>query len=513
MTTELSHHTLSNPPLIPKGRIGRFIYESEIGQGSVGIVYLFRDPMIGRKVAIKVLNPQLPASERQLFEKHFIQEARAAGRLNHPNIVTVYDADKSGDLLFIVMEYLHGQELRSQLAKGQQFTYKQIADMIGRIASALDYAHDNGVIHRDIKPANIFITDKGVPKVLDFGIASASRQITDPDATLGLEKLTENRLMGTPNYMSPEQARGDKMDARSDIFSLGVVMYQLLCGQLPFRAKNIEGLLQAIIKEPAIPPHEIKNDVPLRLARIAAKALAKKPEDRYERASEMARELNRYLEKERTERIIAKIQNPDEKGSKGLVSNGVANPVSTKPTKSPLVIGAGALTVAALIAGVAYKVYDPSTKPVVQIATANTTPPLPNPVQVAPKPSIAAPNYEASASQVAPTSVASVAVTTEKSKEEKTASKPVVSSKTKTVNASTISKNDANAATMGSVQIAVSPWGEVFVDGQSKGVAPPLTRLSLSIGKHRIEIKNGDESHATSIEIVADKEAKISHRF
>ena len=276
MTAELHLATLSNPTLIPKGRIGRFVYESEIGHGSVGIVYLFRDPMIGRKVAIKVLNPQLPANQRQIFEKHFIQEARAAGRLNHPNIVTVYDADKTGDLLFIVMEYLEGKELSEMLASGHQFSYKQIADMIGRIAQALDYAHDNGVIHRDIKPANIFIVGNSTPKVLDFGIASASRQLSDADSTLGEDQVSERRLLGTPNYMSPEQAKSAVVDARTDIFSLGVMLYQLLCGQLPFKGKDVPGILHAITHDAAIPPQEIKSDVPLRLARIAAKALAKK---------------------------------------------------------------------------------------------------------------------------------------------------------------------------------------------------------------------------------------------
>jgi serine/threonine protein kinase len=157
MSTELQPTPSLNPQLIPKGRIGRFIYESEIGQGSIGIVCLFRDPMIGRLVAIKVLNPQLPVNQRQLFEKHFIQEARAAGRLNHPNIVTVYDADKYGDLLYIAMEYLQGQELSYHIAKKHAFSYKHIAEIISKIANALDYAHENGVIHRDIKPANIFI--------------------------------------------------------------------------------------------------------------------------------------------------------------------------------------------------------------------------------------------------------------------------------------------------------------------------------------------------------------------
>ncbi|MGZ3238778.1 MAG: serine/threonine protein kinase [Burkholderiaceae bacterium] len=305
MTAYTPSQSLPDADSLPKGRIGRFIVEREIGKGSVGTVYQFRDPLIGRKVAIKILNPQLPPDQRKLFEKHFIQEARAAGRLNHPNIVTVYDADTTDDLLFIAMEYLEGSELREIISNGHQYSYKQIADMIARVANALDYAHQNGVIHRDIKPANIFIIGKNTPKVLDFGIASASRQLTDPDATLGVATVSERCVLGTPSYMSPEQTRAEIVDARTDIFSLGVVLYQLLCGELPFKGDTIQDLLENIEYESPVPPHDIRPDVPIRLAYIAGKALSKKPSDRYATAAEMAKDLNRYIAKEHTNQIIA----------------------------------------------------------------------------------------------------------------------------------------------------------------------------------------------------------------
>ncbi|MGZ3253485.1 MAG: serine/threonine protein kinase, partial [Burkholderiaceae bacterium] len=310
MTTYSPSQSLQDIGSIPHGRIGRFIVEREIGKGSVGTVYQFRDPLIGRKVAIKILNPQLPADQRELFEKHFIQEARAAGRLNHPNIVTVYDADKTDDLLFIAMEYLEGQELRDLIATGHQFNYKQIADMIARVANALDYAHQNGVIHRDIKPANIFVVGKYTPKVLDFGIASASHQLADAEASLDLATLSERRLLGTPSYMSPEQTRAEILDARTDVFSLGVVLYQLLCGELPFKGETLQELLENIEYESPVPPQDIRPDVPIRLAYIAGKAMAKKPADRYATAADMATDLNRYIAKERTNQIIATLRNP-----------------------------------------------------------------------------------------------------------------------------------------------------------------------------------------------------------
>ena len=533
MKTEMPTQNVTNPPLIPKGRIGRFVFEQEIGAGSVGIVYLFRDPMIGRKVAIKVLNPQMPANQRQLFEKQFIQEARAAGRLNHPNIVTVYDADKSGELLFIVMEFLEGKELRDMLASGHQFSYKQIADMVGRIANALDYAHEHGVIHRDIKPTNIFVTDNGAPKVLDFGIASASRQMSDADATIGNSEVEERRLMGTPNYMSPEQTKSETVDARSDIFSLGVVLYQMLCGQLPFRAPDIPGLLHAIAHDAPIPPQEIKPDVPLRLARIAGKALAKKPADRYQHASEMARDLNRYLEKERTERLMAKIQNPaaqnaaDSTLNEALKSKNrtLMQRLNLPPWTLAAAIGASLVLIVVLWMTVQSNSHRSAAKPL--LAEAATSASASTPAPAAALPTAASDALATSAPSVQTSVTGSEAKLDESPKPnaeqlDALAKQAVAEAKAEKAKAAKAAKLKAAAApikaeaapvSMGSVAIAVSPWGEVYVNGQAKGVAPPLTKLTLPIGKHKVEIRNGDESYVANVEVSTEKEAKISHRF
>ncbi|MFZ6751085.1 serine/threonine protein kinase [Undibacterium sp. Ren11W] len=514
MKSDLHLASLSNPVLIPKGRIGRFVYESEIGHGSVGIVYLFRDPLIGRQVAIKVLNPQLSIDQRQLFEKHFIQEARAAGRLNHPNIVTVYDADKTDDLLFIVMERLEGKELSDMLKSGHQFSYRHIADLVGRIANALDYAHEHGVIHRDIKPANIFITEKGAPKVLDFGIASASRQLADADSTLDYDDMLERRLLGTPNYMSPEQAKSIEVDARTDIFSLGVVLYQLLCGQLPFKGKDIPELLRAIINEPAIPPQEIKPDVPLRLARIAAKALAKKPEDRYQSAAEMARDLNRYLEKERTERIIARIQQSDlaKPGSElgaGKLERNVTSAIKLSQRQIAY-LGAAVLIVGSLLwltlkaPKHATEIAVSAPPPIEQTASAvNKTEPVPELAKIS----------EPVVAEAASLPVAAEPPANKQSAAQVKAAATLLAKQNKAKLAATASKPEAPQLSTGAVSIAVSPWGEVYVDGQSRGVAPPLNKLSLPVGKHKIEIKNGDDNYAVTIDVNTEKEIKVAHHF
>ncbi|MET3116068.1 serine/threonine protein kinase [Undibacterium sp. GrIS 1.8] len=533
MTADTLRTPLPNANPVPKGRIGRFVYESEIGQGSVGIVYLFRDPLIGRKVAIKILNPQLPANQRQLFEKHFIQEARAAGRLNHPNIVTVYDADKEGDLLYIVMEYLEGKELRDVLASGHQFSYKQIAELIARTANALDYAHEHGVIHRDIKPANIFITNNNsTPKVLDFGIASASRQISDADATLGHDYVSEQRLLGTPNYMSPEQTRGETIDARTDIFSLGVVLYQLLCGELPFKGDSIKQLLDAIARDPAIPPQEIRPDVPLRLARIAAKALAKKPADRYARASDMASDLNRFLSKERTDRIIAQIQQPSTEKDTAAASVSTNKSTAAKTDRrrksdsvklgtTQLLIAAAALLIV-IIAGWVWNKSKQSAEPIAP----TVLPTLPQTESNAPKVAATLPAINttpvAASAAINNDSEEIINLPLTSTKTEASPTSATIPANKKIDAAKASSKNKASNAVVGpvaspivkgSVQLAVSPWGEVFVDGQAKGVTPPLARLSLATGKHKIEIRNGDDSYAVTIEVSADKENKVGHQF
>jgi serine/threonine protein kinase len=524
MTTHSPSQSLSDIGSIPKGRIGRFIVEREIGKGSVGTVYQFRDPMIGRKVAIKVLNPQLPSDQRELFEKHFIQEARAAGRLNHPNIVTVYDADTTDGMLFIAMEYLEGKELRDLISSGHQFSYKQIADMIARVANALDYAHQNGVIHRDIKPANIFIVGKYTPKVLDFGIASASRQMADPESSLGFATLSERRLLGTPSYMSPEQTRAEILDARTDIFSLGVVLYQLLCGELPFKGETLQDLLQNIEYESPVPPQDIRADVPMRLAYIAGKALAKKPADRYATAADMAIDLNRYIAKERTNQIIESLRNPKNQKQLSDEDDGDSDSDGSKkipvisreknPNHLPIFASAVVLTVVVVVslaAWLSHRVDPKKSIPVLamqapgktdmaqNIAQPITAMPESTQVDAAKKNEVTTSSKEESAAKKTDGKIAA---------DHQAVTKPAAKEKQKSIAAST-----AAHAAVGTVQVAVTPWGEVFVDGKSKGVAPPLSRLSLPVGPHNVEIRNGDEQYAVKIQVSSDNETKIGHHF
>jgi serine/threonine protein kinase len=286
-------------------RIGRFHILRELGRGTVGAVYLGHDPIIDRSVAIKAFSAQLTPGEKKQHEQQFINEARAAGRLSHPNIVTIFDASSEGDTTYIAMEYLQGRELSKLLDHGNRFEPDMVVSIIWKIADALQYAHKNDVVHRDIKPANIFIVADNQPKVVDFGIARAPNRVSDQPANAGQPyTLFHNNIMGTPNYMSPEQALGRPVDSRTDIYSLGAVMYEMLTGRKPFKSHDTAQLLQMIAHKTPPEPHKIDASVPVILSQIAMKAMSKRPEKRYQHAEEMAADIKRYLSMQKRSRRL-----------------------------------------------------------------------------------------------------------------------------------------------------------------------------------------------------------------
>jgi eukaryotic-like serine/threonine-protein kinase len=285
-------------------RIGRFYITRELGRGTVGCVYLGHDPVIGRDIAIKTYNPRLTPVERSRHEQQFINEARATGLLSHPHIVTVYDACIENGTTYIAMEYLRGRELDKILDSGHRYKPDEVASIVWKIADALNHAHQRQVIHRDIKPANIFMVSDDQPKLVDFGIARAPNRVADknahPDDPVTL--LIGRRLLGTPNYMSPEQATGRPVDARTDIYSLGAVMYEMLVGRKPFHSEKAEKLLQQIAYKAPPAPHELDARIPTALSQIVMKAMSKRPEKRYETAERMALDIKRYLVRQRRAR-------------------------------------------------------------------------------------------------------------------------------------------------------------------------------------------------------------------
>jgi eukaryotic-like serine/threonine-protein kinase len=264
--------------------LGRYVVEKELGKGAMGVVYLGRDPTIGRVVAIKTmsLSAEFDAEEIADVKARFFREAETAGKLAHPHIVTIYDAGEAGDLAWIAIELLRGHDLTRHVNPGTLLPVTTVVELVAQAADALDYAHQQGVIHRDIKPANlVYERTRRTLKVTDFGIA----RITDSSRTrTGL-------VLGTPSYMSPEQLRGKPLDGRSDLFSLGVTLYQLLTGQLPFRADSMAALVERISSDTPMPPSDLRPELPAELDPIVERALHKDAGKRFQRADDLARAL------------------------------------------------------------------------------------------------------------------------------------------------------------------------------------------------------------------------------
>jgi eukaryotic-like serine/threonine-protein kinase len=262
--------------------LGRYEIVGELGQGAMGVVYKATDPLIDRIVAIKTITLSLAQEEREEYEGRFYQEAKAAGRLSHPNIVTIYDVGRSGDIAYIAMEFLQGRELRDILNDDKLLPVDQVLDIAAQVASGLSYAHEHDIIHRDIKPSNIMVGRDGHVKITDFGIARM--------ASAGVRTQT-GMVLGSPKYMSPEQVMGKLSDQRSDVFSLGVVLYEMLTGQPPFIGENVNAIMYQTLNAIPQPPKSLNAAVPEMLNFIVAKALAKDLENRYQNARDLAHDL------------------------------------------------------------------------------------------------------------------------------------------------------------------------------------------------------------------------------
>lgn len=309
-------------------KLGRYDLVRVLGKGAMGIVYEGRDPNLDRRVAIKTVKVENLSEEAAAeYEARFRTEARSAARLQHPNIVSVYDSDRDGDIAFLVMEYIQGDDLKHHLDKGVRYSLEQSLKMIRDLLSALDYAHKQGIVHRDVKPANLLIEPGGRVKLADFGVA----RIQDS----GEATRTQGSMVGTLKYMSPEQVQGQKIDARADLFSVGVVLYQLLTDKRPFDGDNDFSIIHQIIGHTPAPPSSFNARLPSAIDAVVARALAKDREQRFATARDFASALQSAIRRAEDATVVPPAD-PFKKpegagtGSKGpRTATGIAGTVPT----------------------------------------------------------------------------------------------------------------------------------------------------------------------------------------
>ena len=494
------------------GHIGRYALKHRLGEGGLGTVYAAHDPLLSRLIAVKTLNVEVEDSERAAFNSMFLNEARAAAGLNHMHIVTVFDAGVSDNRAYIAMELLKGRDLRQLRHEGWRATPPQAALIVRRVADALGYAHSKGVVHRDVKPANIFMIGRTQPKVLDFGIARIAHQhdLHGSDAELAA---------GSPYYMAPEQARHEQVDRRADVFSLGVVLYELLTDVKPFRGGTLEDITQAVLTHEPPLAHTVEPSVPAALAEIVAKAMAKSPDHRYRSARALSRDLRHWLD-----------ENTNGSGDADM-------PAVNEGRSLWLKIGAGVLVAAALVglvwvgtgsrpvtaptpvaAAKPAALPTPAPAPATPMAAAS---PVAAPVVVAaaePAPPAPAPVLERVTAAEAPIPTVKLSPT---ARDVKTAPKETPKERRarearerEAARVASAAAAPAASVARGLVRIAVSPWGELEVDGKPAGTSPPLTELSLTEGRHQIVIRNADlPPHNATVNVTADQPITLKHKF
>jgi serine/threonine-protein kinase len=469
---------LDAPVATPPKTIGRFTILNEIGRGSYGVVYAAHDPVLAREVAIKIIPLAREDQFRTQIEASFLHEAKSAGGMSHPSIVTIYDAGKTDAFAYIAMERLHGQDLHEYLASGNRMSPRQSAAMMMRVADAIHYANKRGLVHRDIKPSNIFLSRDLKPKLLDFGTALAPVPETKLRGT--------RQLVGTPNYMSPEQADGATLDARSDIFSLGTILYELLCGRRAFDGRTVDETLDQVLAANPKPVDRIRSETPPALAEIVRKAMAKEPSARYQKAAELRNALADFVDGSRAPADAAN-------GTRGSEVRPVAVPPRKRGLSGRAMVAIVTAAIAIIVLAAALRrertVPAPpveASAPVIAVQPVTPAPPVqPQPTQSAEAP-------------------AATAVLEAQAAEARAAARRKVEPPPPPV----APPRD------GTVTLAVTPWGEVRVDGSLRGVSPPLTQLTLAPGVHTIEIRNGSAApFIARVEIKSGETLGLQHRF
>jgi serine/threonine protein kinase len=496
----------------PPHHLNRYQVLTELGRGAMGVVYKAQDPVIDRTVAIKTISLEEPGSETNAWRQQFYREAKSAGRLNHPNIVTIYDVGESEEVAYIAMEFLGGQSLREILDSGTVLPPAAIAEIAAQVADGLAFAHLNGVVHRDIKPANIMVLDNGVVKITDFGIAHL------PSGT----RTIAGTVFGSPKYISPERLQGHEVDGRSDIFSLGAVLYEMLTDFPPFFGGDLGAIIHQVMEVTPAPPSTRNRRIPPGFDYIVAKALAKRPDDRYRDAAEMAADLRNFADlkpppeaenaahADAVSAVAWREGDPTLRLSSPLVEatpNAFARSktAGSDPWPSALpflarsrakiiamardprlpIIAIAGLAVAVLVALVGWSLLPART-------SINAAPRLPVPVATVMPAAIAVPAM--------PSPPEPVKIEMQPPPNDA----PVLAAVQKVAPENPLYR----------VALAVAPWGEIYVNGKKVGVSPPMTELKLAPGKYSVEIRNSTfDAYREDIDVRNGSNVKIKHRF
>jgi len=510
------------------GHVGRYALKTILGKGGLGTVYAAWDPLLSRTVALKTLHIDADPAARETLDALFLNEARAAAGLSHPHIVTVFDAGPSDTGVYIAMERLQGQDLRHLLLQGVRPGPVEAAQVVRRVADALAYAHRKGVVHCDVKPANIFMTGRMHPKVLDFGIARVAHR--DVPALEGL-------MAGSPYYLAPEQMDGRSVDRRSDVYSLGVVLYELLVGKKPFEGKSLEEISAAVKAGDAVPAHRVSPKIPLGLSVIASRAMERDPDQRYPSARHLSMELRHWVDSAEARALRNDARAP------------AAVPVANKIARVAVPLAAIALVGGALAW---MKITGPSPDNAALAAAASAherarvAAAAPSAVTIAPS-AVAAEEAAAASAAAARSATATAALaldsgtstapaasaapsvpapapattTTASAGSDAVGGKTVVSKaeaarRRKAMALAAVTNGVPMSAVLaeGVVQLAVSPWGQVEVDGKPMGISPPLTRLTLSSGSHTITVRNTDfPAYTSTVTVDGESPVTLRHRF
>ena len=443
-------------------QFGRYRVIEEVSRAAGSVVYKARDPLIDRLVILKTLAVGLPRDEVTDFRKRVDRELKSAGRLNHPNIVTIYDVGVTGDIVYIATEFIDGRSLRDMLGSGARPMPARAAQIAAQILDGLDFVHERGLVHRNISPDTVIVLRNGAVKITDFGIARPSRgphtQIAD--------------LVASPRYTSPEQVTGEKVDERSDIFSLGAVLYELLTGSPPFAAGRLHEVAYQVVNKMPPPPSTCTRGVTPALDLIVEKAMAKQPDNRYRTAREMAVDL-------RTAANLSPVVGGD--AAEVLVPPPPASSKILRPwRRQPLLL---------------YGVF----------ALMLTT------VAVALLRSPALPQLPASP----PMATGSVPTTIEhQERASATSLAPVAQATSPPVETAPFKQGSVSSKSGAQLTLAIRPWGVVYVNGKKKGLSPPMKELMLPPGQYTVEIRNEKfQPHRESIELRKGIVTRITHSF